>query len=77
MALSNQSELLAFSSPQQVISDRLLKMAKSRKMTNLPRRAIPEDDLPYQEWPNPGRWLTEMAKSRLTTSRNLKRGFDE
>ncbi len=68
MTLSKQSELQAFFSPRQVnlkISHQIL-----------PNPTIPEDDLPrmaesrkmtYRDWP----------KSRLTTSRNLKRGFDD
>jgi hypothetical protein len=68
MALSNQSELPAFFSPRKVnlkISHRIL-----------PNPTIPGDDLPrmaksrkmtYRDWP----------KSWLTTSRNLKRGFDD
>jgi hypothetical protein len=68
MALSNQSDLPAFFSPRK---------------TNLKIGLIRED-----EWTNPGRWLIEygqiskddlprLAKSQLTTSRNLNTGFDE
>ncbi len=56
MALSNKSDSPAFFSPQKVNKkiglipeDDLQRTAKSRRMT-------------YQEWPNPGRWLSEIGQ---------------
>jgi hypothetical protein len=56
MVLSNQSELPAFFSPQEVKikidlipEDDLSRMTKSRKMT-------------YREWLNPGRYLSEIGQ---------------
>ncbi len=61
MALSNQSDLPAFLSSQKIN----LKISLIRE-DDLPRMGqISEDDLP------------RLTKSRLTTSRNLKRGIDE
>ncbi len=71
MVLSNQSDLPAFFSPRKV---------------NLKIGLIPE--MTFREWPNPRRWFTKnckipgndlprLAESQLTTSRNLKWGFDE
>jgi hypothetical protein len=69
MALSNQSEIPAFFSPWKVnlkISHRLPRLAKSRNIIySTENDRILEDN------------LSRLAKSRLTTSRNLKGGFNE
>ncbi len=68
MALSNQSDFSAFFRPRKVNfkiglipEDDLPRMAKFRKMTYLPRKAKSRK-MTYREWPNPGRWLTEIGQ---------------